>query len=312
VRGTSSEGVNLDVIGYDLTTANVTTGAATNITSASAMLHGTVNPNGLPTSVHFEYGTTINYGSSTAIQSFNGVTTQNVSANIAGLSPSTTYHVRLVGTNTGGTTYGGDRTFTTLAPTGPPTVTTNPPSNVASFSARLNGSVNPHGLTTTVYFQYGTTTSYGLTTPPANKTGNTNQNVSTSISGLSASSRYHFRIVATNSAGTRYGSDRTFITLSPTGLPVVITNPATNVASFSATVHGSLDPHGLATTVSFQYGTTTSYGHATPQQTQNGNTFRNISTNISGLNAHTTYHFRIKATNSAGTRFGSDRTFSTP
>ena len=312
VRGTSSEGINLDVIGYDLTTANVTTGTATNVTSASAMLHGSVNPNGLPTSVHFEYGTTTSYRSSTAIQNFNGTTTQNVSANIIGLSPSTTYHFRLVGTNAGGTTYGGDRTFTTLAPTGSPAVTTNPASNVASFSARLNGSINPHGLTTTVYFQYGTTTSYGLTTAPANKTGNTNQNVSTFISGLSASTRYHFRIVATNSAGTRYGSDRTFITLSPTGLPVVITNPATNVASSSATLHGSLDPHGLGTTVSFQYGTTTSYGHTTAQQTQNGNTFRNISANISGLNAHTTYHFRIKATNSAGTRFGTDRTFSTP
>ena len=55
--------------------------------------------------------------------------------------------------------------------------------------------------------------------------------VSANISGLTASTTYHFRIVATNSAGTRYGSDRTFTTLPPTGFPIVTTKPATNVAT---------------------------------------------------------------------------------
>ena len=62
----------------------------------------------------------------------------------------------------------------------------------------------------------------------------------------------------------------------------------------------------------FQYGTTTGYGHTTPMQSQTGNTYRNIAANISGLSTHTTYHFRIVATNSAGTRSGSDRTFTAP
>jgi hypothetical protein len=92
-------------------------------------------------------------------------------------------------------------------------VITSPATNVASSSATLNGSVDPHGLTTTVYFQYGTTTSYGLTTATQSKTGNTYQNVAANISGLAASTTYHFRIVATNSAGTVYGSDKTFTTL---------------------------------------------------------------------------------------------------
>jgi hypothetical protein len=127
-----------------------------------------------------------------------------------------------------------------------------------------------------------------------------------------ANTTYHFRIVATNSHGTSYGSDRTFATLTATGPPVVTTNPAANVTTSSATLNGSLDPHGLITTVYFQYGTTTSYGHTTPTQTQAGNTYRNIAANISGLTAHTTYHFRIVATNSGGTRMGSDRTFTTP
>src|SRR6266496_380099 len=98
----------------------------------------------------------------------------------------------------------------TATPT--PVVTTSPATNVASFSATLNGSLNPHGLATTVYFEYGTTTSYGSTTANQTKTGNTYQNVAASISGLAAITAYHFRIVATNSAGTAYGSDRSFAT----------------------------------------------------------------------------------------------------
>ena len=195
---------------------------------------------------------------------------------------------------------------------GPPLVTTYAATNVASFSATLNGSVHPQGLTTTVHFQYGRTTSYGSTTSAQIRTGNTNQNVSANISGLSANTTYHFRIAATNSAGTRYSSDRTFTTLRPTGFPVVTTNPASNVATFSATLNGSLNPHGLITTVYFQYGTTISYGLTTAPHNQTGNTFRNVGANISGLSANTRYHFRIAATNSAGTRFGSDRTFTTP
>ena len=199
----------------------------------------------------------------------------------------------------------------TPTPTGPPFVTTNPATLIASFSARLNGSLNPHGLPTTFHFRYGTTTSYGLTTPPQNRSGNTFQNVSANISSLMANRTYHFRIVASNIAGTRFGADRTFTTLSATGLPIVRTNVATNVASHSATLNGLLDPHGLSTRVNFQYGTTTSYGSTTPAQTHTGNTYRNVSANISGLMANRTYHFRIKATNIAGTRFGGDRTFTT-
>jgi len=195
---------------------------------------------------------------------------------------------------------------------GPPVVTTNPATFVASFSAKLNASLNPHGLATTFHFQYGTTTSYGLTTAPQTQSGNTVRTVSAGISSLTAHTTYHFRIVASNSAGTRMGADRTFTTLTATGPPVAITNPATNVTASSAKLNGSLDPHGLTTTVHFQYGTTISYGHNTTTQTQTGNTYRNIAANISGLAAHTTYHFRVVATSSAGTRMGGDRTLATP
>ena len=309
---TSPEGINLDVIGYDLVHAIVTTAPATNVASFSATLNGTVNPDGLTTTVHFQYGTTTNYGSVTANQNYSGNTTKNVSANISGLSASTTYHFRVVATTSTATTYGSDKTFTTLSATGPPVVTTNPVTYIASFSATLNGTVDPHGLSTTVYFQYGTTTSYGHTTATQTTTGNTYQNVAANISGLTQTTTYHFRMVAINSAGTVYGADRTFTTLSAAGPPVVITNPATYVASFSATLNGTVDPHGLTTTVYFQYGTTTSYGSMTASQSKNGNTYQNVAANISGLAARTTYHFRMVAFNSDwGFFYGSDMAFTT-
>jgi hypothetical protein len=289
----------------------VITNPATLIASFSATLNGSVDPHGLSTNVYFQYGTTTNYGSTTLSQIKSGNTYQSVTANIGALTANTTYHFRLVAVNNAGTRYGTDRTFTTLTPTGPPVVITNSASLIASFSATLNGSVDPHGLTTTVYFQYGTTTNYGFTTAIQTKTGNTYQNVTANIGGLTASTTYHFRIVATNSAGTRYGSDRTFTTLSATGPPVVITNPATNIATNTATLNGTVDPHGLTTTVYFQYGTTAGYGNTSASQSKTGNAYQNVSTNISGLTALTTYHFRIVGTNNSGTTYGGDRTFTT-
>ena len=199
-----------------------------------------------------------------------------------------------------------------VPPPGPPVAITNPATLIASFSAKLNGSVNPHGLTTSVYFQYGTTNSYGLTTAPQTQTGNTSRPVSANLNSLAAQTTYHFRIVASNTAGTRFGSDRIFTTLTMTGPPVVTTNPATNVTASSARLNGRLDPHGLSTTVYFQYGTTTSYGSRTPNQIKTGNNYQNVFAALSGLTAGTTYHFRIVATNTGGTRVGSDRTLTTP
>src|SRR4051812_27734264 len=312
VTATSPEGINLDVIGFDLIHVAVSTNAANNVTKWSATLNGTVNPRGLTTTVHFEYGLTTNYGRTTTNRTYSGHTTRHVTANITGLSSNTTYHFRVVASTGGTTTFGSDRTFTTFSPAGAPVVATSAATNIASVSATLNGSVYPHGLTTTVYFQYGTTTSYGLTTAPQNHSGNGYQNISATLGSLNPNTIYHFRIAATNSAGTRFSADRTFTTLTPTGPPVVTTEAPTNVRTSSATLNGSLDPHGLATTVYFQYGTTTGYGHTTPMQSQTGNMYRNIAANISSLASENTYHFRIVATNAAGTRLGSDRTFRTP
>jgi hypothetical protein len=264
------------------------------------------------TGYHLDVSTSSSF--STYVPGYQNLDVGNVtSRSVTGLNANTGYYFRVRayrGVNPC-SVYSNTVQVTTLSPTGPPVVITNRATYIASYSARLQGTVDPHGLTTTVYFQYGTTLSYGLTTAIQSKTGNTYQNVVATIGGLTASTTYHFRIVATNSAGTRYGADRTFTTLAPTGPPAVITNLATLVASFSATLNGSVDAHGLTTNVHFQYGTTTSYGLTTANQSKTGNTYQDVVANIGGLAASTTYHFRMVATNSAGTIYGGDRTFTT-
>jgi len=90
-----------------------TTSAASSITSSSATLNGTVNPNGCDTTAYFCYGNNINCPSQTANQTFTGNTAQNLTATISGLAASTTYHFQIVATNSSGTAYGSDTTFTT-------------------------------------------------------------------------------------------------------------------------------------------------------------------------------------------------------
>jgi hypothetical protein len=96
---------------------SVETKPATSIAERSAKLNGVVNPSGLETKYKFEYGTTIAYGKSTAEASLvAGTTNVEVGKSVLGLEPSTTYHFRIVATNSSGTSDGADKTFTTLAP----------------------------------------------------------------------------------------------------------------------------------------------------------------------------------------------------
>jgi len=203
---------------------------------------------------------------------------------------------------------------------GPPVVTTNPATFVASFSATLKGSVNSHGLPTTFHFQYGTTTSYGLTTPPRTRTLNARGNVGANIISLAAHTTYHFRIVASNADGTRHGSDETFTTLTTTGPPVVITEPAVNPqcsrTCTPAKLNGKVDPHGLTTTVYFQWGPGDGWGcgcqYSTSSQSTTGNTYESVSTDVSVPGGSQVYGFRIVATNSAGASYGNVMTFYSP
>jgi hypothetical protein len=96
---------------------------------------------------------------------------------------------------------------------GAPTATTGSATSVTSSGAILNGTVNPHALATTYYFQYGTTTGYGSTTASKSAgSGTSIVAVSASLSGLSAGITYDYRLVAVNSKGTSSGANATFTT----------------------------------------------------------------------------------------------------
>ncbi len=105
-----------------------------------------------------------------------------------------------------------------LPPPPPPDVTTTAASNITTNSATLNGTVNPNGFNVTdCHFDYGLTSSYGSSVncsslPGAGKTGVA---VSANISGLAASTNYHFQLSATTAYGTRQGTDIPFNTLRP-------------------------------------------------------------------------------------------------
>src|SRR3712207_2587759 len=92
-----------------------------------------------------------------------------------------------------------------------PSATTGPASGVSRSGATLNGTVDPNGTATSWYFEYGTTTAYGLRTADADAgEGDDPVAVSAAVSGLSAGTTYHFRLVAVNADGTVQGTDRTF------------------------------------------------------------------------------------------------------
>ena len=287
--------------------AAVTTSASA-VTPTSATLNGTVDPSGRPTTWYFEYGTSTSYGTKTPVKDAGSGSGANaVSASVAGLRTGRTYHFRIVATNDAGTSRGSDLTFVTSAA---PSATTQAASSVTDTSARLNGSVNPNGQAATVYFEYGTTTSYGTKTQAASAgTGTSSKSMSAVVSALAGGTTYHFRIVATSAAGTTTGADLTFTT---TGLPVLHTGTPTGVTGTSATLTGTVDPNGHATSWYFEFGKTTAYGTKTASQSAGSSKgARAVSVPISGLAPGTTYHFRIVATSSAGTGYGADATFAT-
>ncbi len=195
-----------------------TSSAATNSTQSSLTLSGSVNPEGQQTTYWFEYGTTSSYGFETGPVSVGaGTADVTASAVVAGLAPGATYHFRLVAFSAGGTALGADETATT---TTPPAVVTENASKPDSSSAVLNALVNPDGRATTYYFQYGTTTGYGLETlPVAVGSGSSSVAVHRHPEGLLASTTYHYRVVAQSSGGITYGADKTFITAGPASTP---------------------------------------------------------------------------------------------
>ncbi len=190
------------------------TDPASSVTSSSAILHATVDPNGATTHYRFEWGPTSGYGAANRLKSAGaGTTVSSVQATIGGLLPGTIYHYRVVASNKFGGTSGDDRTFTTKGHP-PPGAATGPATGVGSRSATMTGVVDPNDAATTYMFQYGLTSSYGIetfgVTLPASGLP---VSVAQPIEGLSPGTAFHYRIVALHGGIASYGNDATFVTL---------------------------------------------------------------------------------------------------
>src|ERR1019366_731205 len=149
----------------------------------------------------------------------------------------------IVATNSSGESKGSDETFTTLP--NPPTVVTKAASSLTQTTATLNATVNPNGGNVSkCEFEYGTTIAYlkTATCTASPVSGTIPVEVSASVTGLTANTPYHFRIVATNSSGESKGSDETFTTLP--NPPTVVTKAASSVTQTTATLNATVNPNG--------------------------------------------------------------------
>ncbi|HEX3174392.1 MAG TPA: hypothetical protein VHQ43_09270, partial [Solirubrobacterales bacterium] len=207
----------------------VTIDAVTSFDADSAQLSGTVDPMGTgenqETTYRFEYTKDgvkwISLGDQGPIE---GSGPQEVSDELEGLEPNTSYSVRLKAQNVGGEVTSGapNPSFTTEAAA--PEVEATAATQIQTSSARLNGRVNPRNSQTTYYFQWGTSdcASNPCSSIPASKdadagSGSDFEFVGAEVSGLSANTSYSYRLIAQNPTGETTSASRSFTTASTPG-----------------------------------------------------------------------------------------------
>jgi hypothetical protein len=214
------------------------TKAASGLTTGSATLNGTVNPEGSPLKPNpaegcfFEWGTTTSYGHTAPCEAPNssevgsGKAPVAVHAAISGLKPGSTYHYRLIAANAAAPVKGKDEALTTLGPS----VGEEEAKDITTTTATIAGTVNPRGEATGYQVEYVSEAEFQKSgynnaakvpaSPVAVGSENAFLEVSQQITELSPGTTYHYRLVATNAIATVQGADRTFATFAtpPAGL----------------------------------------------------------------------------------------------
>lgn len=228
---------------------------------------------------------------------------------IGGLSYATTYYARAYAINASGTIYGEEVSFTTLPVV--PTINTEVISSITGNSAAGGGNVTISGGAdvTARGICYGIThnpTVTGSKTADGTGTGA----FTSSLTSLSGNTLYYVRAYATNSAGTGYGTEVSFSTL--VDLPVVTTADVTEITKVSAVSGGEVtyDGGALITERGIVWGTAADPTTGNNKITGGTGTGEFVS-NLTGLSVFTSYHVRAYAINSAGTAYGSDKSFTT-
>ncbi|WP_300564939.1 hypothetical protein [Flavobacterium sp.] len=196
-----------------------------NLTGASATSGGTVTTDG--GSAIVARGVVWNTSENPTIansKTTDGSGTGNFTSSITGLTAGTTYYVRAYATNSSGTGYGTQITFTTTAnPANFPVVTTTAISSITSSAASSGGNVTSDGGSPVTARGVVWSTTSGPTTANSKTVDGTGTGTFTSaIAGLAGSTVYYVRAYATNANGTAYGNQVQFTT--PAGS--VSTGPA--------------------------------------------------------------------------------------
>ena len=299
-----------------LTLPTVSTTAISAIAENSGESGGNITDNGgaAVTASGVCWSTTTN-PVATGSHTTDGATTGTFASSITGLIASTTYYVRAYATNSVGTAYGNEITFTTSDVTPVvPTLTTTAATSITQTTATSGGNITDNGgAAVTASGVCWSTTTNPVATGSHTTDGATTGTFASSITGLIASTTYYVRAYATNSVGTAYGNEITFTTSDVTPVvPTLTTTAATSITQTTATSGGNItDNGGAAVTASGVCWSTTTNPVATGSHTTDGATTGTFTSSITGLTASTTYYVRAYATNSVGTAYGNEVSFST-
>jgi uncharacterized protein (TIGR02145 family) len=293
---------------------SITTNIVSNITTTTATSGGNISSDGAAavSARGVVWSTSPTPTISLSTKTSDGSGTGSFTSSLTGLSPSTTYYVRAFATNSAGTGYGNEITFTTSTPAVLPTVSTISASSITITSATSGGNITADGgaavTTRGVVWSTSSSPTVSLSTKTSNGSGI--GSFSSAITGLSPSTTYYVRAFATNSAGTGYGNEITFTTSSSV-VPTVSTISASSITITSATSGGNITADGGAavTTRGGVWSTSSSPTVSLSTKTSNGSGIGSFSSAITGLSPNTTYYVRSYATNSVGTGYGNEITF---
>ncbi|MDR3409576.1 MAG: fibronectin type III domain-containing protein [Formivibrio sp.] len=226
---------------HALTSPSATTGSATSVTATGATLGGTVNDNGLATTVTFDYGLTTGYGTNVAATTGGtisaGTGSTSVGLSLSGLSCNTLYHFRVKAVNAGGTTNGSDGSFTTTAcvPGAPTIGTATAGSGQASVAFSAPGSDGGAAIS-----------GYTVTSSPGSFTG-TGTTSPIIVTGLTNGTAYTFTVTATNSVGTGSASTASNSVTPKANQTITFANPGVQNFGTTPTLSATSDS-GLTVT----------------------------------------------------------------
>jgi uncharacterized protein (TIGR02145 family) len=292
----------------------ITTSDVTSVTQTSAVCGGNVTSQGSSTvTARGVCWSNSPNPTTSGSHTTNGSGTGSFTSSINGLIGNTPYYVRAYAVNSVGTSYGDQKTFTTAASTQTPSVTTNTVNDISQTTATCGGNVTSQGSATVTARGVCWSTSQNPTTASSHTSnGSGTGSFTSSITGLTANTPYYVRAYATNSAGTSYGDQKSFTTTASTQTPTVSTNSVTNITQTTAVCGGNVSSQGSsAVTARGVCWSTNQNPTISSSHTSNGSGTGSFTSNITGLMANTPYYVRAYATNTQGTAYGSNVSFTT-